>query len=287
MLFTYVDLYITIFRNCNCSFYFVIEDLISSAINEERTRNCYLLIFFLFKEKWINKFSAPRMETKHNGNTHQGKIYKGEVGGPLSLNQNRSSGLSEKVGRQSTQSTRSTPTINRGWINCESFHRSFSRFVPFYIFTRDELGNKGKTTILFCGPARAWARQLTDHSVAGYRSVTRPIFLFSFFPARGCRHVLFWACTATISQPSRYTGRCSLKFFPCSRERYPHETCVDAFLKPPHNWAGRGQAVEKRAKGRRLRASMTRRWKKCGKRRNEGEKRNAEFRTFGICERSN
>lgn len=119
------------------------------------------------------------METKHNGNTHQGKIYKGEVGGPLSLNQNRSSGLSEKVGRQSTQSTRSTPTINRGWINCESFHRSFSRFVPFYIFARDELGNKGKTTILFCGPARAWARQLTDHSVAGYRS---PNFSFFFFP---------------------------------------------------------------------------------------------------------
>lgn len=182
MLFTYVDLYITIFRNCNCSFYFVIEDLISSAINEERTRNCYLLIFFLFKEKWINKFSAPRMETKHNGNTHQGKIYKGEVGGPLSLNQNRSSGLSEKVGRQSTQSTRSTPTINRGWINCESFHRFLLAIRPILHLRERRTWEQGKNDNPFLW-ARASVGEAINRSLRGRLSLRHsPNFSFFFFP---------------------------------------------------------------------------------------------------------
>ena len=124
---------------------------------------------------------------------------------------------------------------------------------------RDQVGNKGENDNLFSwAPARAWARQLTDHSVAGYRSVTRPIF-FSFFFLFFFFFPLSPVAVATSSYFGRapppflnrpvYTGRCSLKFFPCSRERYPHETCVDAFFKPPHNRAGRGQAVVKK-KGR-------------------------------------
>ena len=66
--------------------------------------------------------------------------------------------------------------------------------------------------------------------MAAYRrAVARPIF------SRGCHHVL-----APILGEHRLhfssvpcTGRRSLKFFPCSCERYPSGSCVDAFFKPP------------------------------------------------------
>ena len=129
---------------------------------------------------------------------------------------------------------------------------------------RDQVGNKGENDNLFSwAPARAWARQLTDHSVAGYRSVTRPIFFsffFLFFSSlpRGCPHVLlFRACTATISQPSRLHGSVFTKIlslFP--RTLSARDVCRRILQATPQpSWERTGSGKKKRAKGRRLRAS--------------------------------
>lgn len=115
-----------------------------------------------------------------------------------------------------------------------------------------------------------------NRSLRGRLSLRHSSNFFSPLP-RGCRHVLFRA-----QPPFLKRGRRSLKFFPCSRERYPHETCVDAFFKPPR--LGEDRQWKKRAKGRRLRAlpppDRTTTREEVKKRRNEEEEK--EFCTFGI-----
>lgn len=97
----------------------------------------------------------------------------------------------------------------------------------YFLFLRETKWTTKITTITI---REKRTKQLTDRPVATYRGpVTRPIFssavATSAAPILG-EHQLHFS-----SVPNR--DRRSLKFFPCSCERYPSETCVDAFLEPP------------------------------------------------------
>lgn len=130
----------------------------------------------------------------------------------------------------------------------------------YFLFLRETKWTTKITTITI---REKRTKQLTDRPVATYRGpVTRPIFssavATSAAPILG-EHQLHFS-----SVPNR--DRRSLKFFPCSCERYPSETCVDAFLEPPLiSHERRGARNEKMpSKGRRLwplLIPMTRRWK--------------------------